>query len=157
MIVMRPTASTESATGGGDDLGARPGLRRRPTGPGAGRADRRGARRDAKSVDVRRLLPEVEMAPGAADDAAMEARARALDPPLPRDDVKVARLETEDATSGWIACTKLERSSPNGSRPRNRWKQIAGCGRSTNAFWPNGTRRDGAHGGTDCEDRSHGQ
>jgi hypothetical protein len=53
--------------------------------------------KDAKSVDVSRLLPEVEAAANAADAAAGEARARALDPLLYRDDVKVARREMEDA------------------------------------------------------------
>jgi hypothetical protein len=51
----------------------------------------------AKSVDVSRLLPEVEAAANAADAAAGEARARALDPLLSRDEVKVARREMEDA------------------------------------------------------------
>ena len=51
---------------------------------------------DAKSVDVSRLLPEVEAAANAADAAAGEARARALDPLLSRDEVKVARCEMED-------------------------------------------------------------
>ena len=51
----------------------------------------------AKSVDVSRLLPEVEAAAGAADAAAKEARARALDPLLSRDDVKLARRDMEDA------------------------------------------------------------
>ena len=45
---------------------------------------------DAKSVDVSRLLPEVQAAAKAADTATGEARARALDPLLSRDDVKVA-------------------------------------------------------------------
>ena len=49
---------------------------------------------DAKSVDVSRLLPEVE---AAANAAAGEARARALDPLLSRDEVKLARCEMEDA------------------------------------------------------------
>ena len=52
---------------------------------------------DAKSVDVSRLLPEVEAAANAADAAAGEARARALDPLLSRDEVKLARREMEDA------------------------------------------------------------
>jgi hypothetical protein len=52
---------------------------------------------DAKSVDVSRLLPEVEAAANAADTAAGEARARALDPLLSRDEVKLARREMEDA------------------------------------------------------------
>ena len=52
---------------------------------------------DAKSVDVSRLLPEVEAAANAADAAAGEARSRALDPLLSRDDVKLARREMEDA------------------------------------------------------------
>ena len=52
---------------------------------------------DATSVDVSRLLPEVEAAANAADAAAEEARARALDPLLSRDDVKVARREMDDA------------------------------------------------------------
>jgi hypothetical protein len=52
---------------------------------------------DAKSVDVSRLLPEVEAAAKAADAAAGEARSRALDPLLSRDDVKDARREREDA------------------------------------------------------------
>ena len=52
---------------------------------------------DAKSVDVSRLLPEVEAAANAADAAAGEARARALDPLLSRADVKVARRQMEDA------------------------------------------------------------
>ena len=51
----------------------------------------------AKSVDVSRLLPEVEAAANAADAAAGEARARALDPLLSRDEVKLARREMEDA------------------------------------------------------------
>jgi hypothetical protein len=52
---------------------------------------------DAKSVDVSRLLPEVGAAANAADAAAGEARARALDPLLSRDEVKLARREMEDA------------------------------------------------------------
>ncbi len=44
-----------------------------------------------------RLLPEVEAAANAADAAAGEARARALDPLLSRDEVKLARREMEDA------------------------------------------------------------
>ena len=52
---------------------------------------------DAKSVDVSRLLPEVEAAAKAAEAAKGEARARALDPLLSRDDVKLARRELEDA------------------------------------------------------------
>jgi hypothetical protein len=52
---------------------------------------------DAKSVDVGRLLLEVETAAIAADASAKDARARALDPLLSRDDVKVARREMEDA------------------------------------------------------------
>ena len=52
---------------------------------------------DAKSVEVSRLLPEVEAAANAADAAAGEARARALDPLLSRDEVKLARREMEDA------------------------------------------------------------
>jgi hypothetical protein len=52
---------------------------------------------DAKSVYVSRLLPEVEAAANAADAAAGEARARALDTLLSRDEVKVARCEMEDA------------------------------------------------------------
>ena len=52
---------------------------------------------DAKSVDVSRLLPEVEAAAQAADAATGEARSRALDPLLSRDDVKVARRDMEDA------------------------------------------------------------
>jgi hypothetical protein len=52
---------------------------------------------DAKSVDVGRLLGEVEAAAIAADAAADEARGRALDPRLSRDDVKLARREMEDA------------------------------------------------------------
>ena len=52
---------------------------------------------DAKSVDVSRLLPEVEAAANAADAAAGEARSRALDPLLSRDEVKLARREMEDA------------------------------------------------------------
>jgi hypothetical protein len=52
---------------------------------------------DAKSVDVSRLLPEVEEATTAADAAAGEARARALDPLLSPDEVKLARREMEDA------------------------------------------------------------
>jgi len=51
----------------------------------------------AKSVDVSRLLAEVEAAANAADAAAGEARARALDPLLSRDEVKLARREMEDA------------------------------------------------------------
>jgi hypothetical protein len=51
---------------------------------------------DAKSVDVSRLLPEVEAAANAADAAAGETRARALDPLLSRDEVKLARCEMED-------------------------------------------------------------
>jgi hypothetical protein len=51
----------------------------------------------AESVDVSRLLPEVESAANAADAAAGEARARALDPLLSRDEVKLARCEMEDA------------------------------------------------------------
>jgi hypothetical protein len=54
-------------------------------------------REGANSVDVSRLLPEVEAAADAADAATGEARARALDPLLSRDDVKVARREMEDA------------------------------------------------------------
>jgi hypothetical protein len=54
-------------------------------------------REDAKSVDVGRLLGEVEAAAIAADAAADEARGRALDPRLSRDDVRVARREMEDA------------------------------------------------------------
>ena len=50
---------------------------------------------DAKSVDVSRLLPEVEEATTAADAAAGEARARALDPLLSPDEVKLARREME--------------------------------------------------------------
>ena len=52
---------------------------------------------DAKSVDVSRLLPEVEAAAKAADAATVQARARALDPLLSGDDVKLARREMEDA------------------------------------------------------------
>jgi hypothetical protein len=52
---------------------------------------------DAKSVDVSRLLPEVEAAAKAADAATGEARVRALDPLLSRDDLKLARREMEDA------------------------------------------------------------
>jgi hypothetical protein len=52
---------------------------------------------DAKSVDVSRLLPEVEEAATAADAAAGEARARALDPLLSPDEVRLARREMEDA------------------------------------------------------------
>ena len=52
---------------------------------------------DAKSADVSRLLPEVEAAANAADAAAGEARARALDPLLSGDEVKLARREMEDA------------------------------------------------------------
>jgi hypothetical protein len=52
---------------------------------------------DAKSVDVSRLLSEVEAAANAADAAAGEARARALDPLLSRDEVTLARREMEDA------------------------------------------------------------
>ena len=47
---------------------------------------------DAKSADVSRLLPEVEAAANAADAAAGEARARALDPLLSRDEVLTDRL-----------------------------------------------------------------
>jgi hypothetical protein len=52
---------------------------------------------DAKSVDVSRLLPEVEAAATAADAAAEEARTRALDPLLSPDEVKLARRDWEDA------------------------------------------------------------
>jgi hypothetical protein len=52
---------------------------------------------DAKSVDASQLLPEVEAAAKAADAAADEARARALDPPLSGDDLKLARREMDDA------------------------------------------------------------
>ena len=52
---------------------------------------------DAKSADVSRLLPEVEAAAQAADAATGEARSRALDPLLSRDDVKLARRDMEDA------------------------------------------------------------
>ena len=54
---------------------------------------------DAKSADVSRLLPEVEAAAQAADAAIGEARSRALDPLLSRDDVKLARrdMEIEDS------------------------------------------------------------
>jgi hypothetical protein len=48
----------------------------------------------ARSVDVSRLLPEVEAAATAADAAAEEARTRALDP---LDEVKLARRDWEDA------------------------------------------------------------
>jgi hypothetical protein len=51
----------------------------------------------AKSVDVSRLLEEVETATEAADAAAGEARALALDPRLTPDDVKLARREMDDA------------------------------------------------------------
>jgi hypothetical protein len=51
----------------------------------------------AKSVDVSRLLEEVEAANEAADAAAGEARALALDPRLTPDEVKLARREMEDA------------------------------------------------------------
>jgi hypothetical protein len=54
-------------------------------------------REDATSVDVSRLLPEVEAAAKAADAAADEARARALDPLLSGDDLNLARAEMEDA------------------------------------------------------------
>jgi hypothetical protein len=51
----------------------------------------------AKSVDVSRLLEEVEAANEVADAAAGEARALALDPLLSADDVKLARREMDDA------------------------------------------------------------
>jgi hypothetical protein len=53
---------------------------------------------DAESIDVSRLLPEVEAAAKAADAAAGEARARAFDPLLSGDDLKLARAEMEGAT-----------------------------------------------------------
>jgi hypothetical protein len=52
---------------------------------------------DATSDDVARLLSEVETAANAADDAAEEARVRALDPLLSSDGVAVARREMDDA------------------------------------------------------------
>jgi hypothetical protein len=52
---------------------------------------------DATSDDVARLLAEVETAANAADDAAEEARVRALDPLLSSDGVAVARREMDDA------------------------------------------------------------
>jgi hypothetical protein len=52
---------------------------------------------DAKSADVSILLAEVETAASAAKADAEAARARALDPLLSRDDVKLARREMEDA------------------------------------------------------------
>jgi hypothetical protein len=53
---------------------------------------------DATSIDVSRLLPEVAAAAKAADAATAEARARALDPLLSGDDLKLARAEMEGAT-----------------------------------------------------------
>jgi hypothetical protein len=50
----------------------------------------------AKSSDVSALLPQVEAAAKAADAAAAEARARALDPALVGEDAKVARREMDD-------------------------------------------------------------
>ncbi len=52
---------------------------------------------DAKSVDVNRLLEEVEAANEVADAAAGEARALALNPRLTADEVKLARREMEDS------------------------------------------------------------
>ena len=51
----------------------------------------------ATSDDVGRLLPEVEGAASSADAVAKEARVRALDPLLARDEVTVARREMDDA------------------------------------------------------------
>jgi hypothetical protein len=52
---------------------------------------------DAKSVDVARLLAEVEAAATAAEVAAEAAKKVALDPRLSGDDVKLARREMDDA------------------------------------------------------------
>lgn len=51
----------------------------------------------ATSDDVGRLLPEVEGAASSADAVAREARTRALDPLLSRDEVNLARREMDDA------------------------------------------------------------
>jgi hypothetical protein len=51
----------------------------------------------AKSADVSQLLPEIAAAATAADAAAAEARAKALDPILPRAEVVAVRRQSDDA------------------------------------------------------------
>jgi DNA repair exonuclease SbcCD ATPase subunit len=63
----------------------------------------------ATSDEVGRLLAEVEAAANAADAVAKEARTRALDPLLSRDDVNGARREMDDASFTWDRLTEAAR------------------------------------------------
>jgi hypothetical protein len=71
----------------------------------------------ARSVDLGRLVVDVEAAATAADIVAKEARVRALDPLLSRDEVAVARLQLD-------ACWDRDRLTEAAKRLGERLKEL---------------------------------